>query len=222
MAEESKRRGAEIYEIRTRMGMSRKSFAEAVALSESTIRHYEEEHSPVPDASWVSIKNFEMLRSKSPFMELKEAPPEFTKTLPFPVTARRKVPVVSWARAGAITEHGLNYGDLASFIDETVETDSKDPNAFGLIIEGDSMSPTYLPGDRVVFAPNEIPRNGDIVVARLRESGAVFFKCFKRTGAEGETVILESINQEYKPKTFQYGDFQFIYPAVDMIRKIRR
>jgi hypothetical protein len=39
---------------------------------------------------------------------------------------------------------------------------------------------------------------------------------------KGETVILESINKDYKPKTFKYADFQFIYPAVDMMRKIRR
>jgi SOS-response transcriptional repressor LexA len=221
-AEDSKRRGIEVLEIRERLQMSRESFADAVGLSADTIRHYEQEHQPVSDAAWASIKNFEKLKATSPFHELKEPAPQFGSIMPFPATPRRKVPVVSWARAGGITERGLNYGDLAQFIDETVETDSKDPNAFGLIIEGDSMSPEYLPGDRVVFAPNEIARNGDVVVARLRENGEVYFKCFRRTGAEGDTVILESINKDYKPMTFKYADFRFIYPAVDMLRKIRR
>jgi phage repressor protein C with HTH and peptisase S24 domain len=89
-------------------------------------------------------------------------------------------------------------------------------------IEGDSMSPEYLPGDRVVFSPLEEPRNGDRVVARVLETGETYFKVFKRTGKEGQSVKLESINKAYKTLTFKWTDFRFIYPAVDMVRKIRR
>lgn len=41
--------------------------------------------------------------------------------------AAKKTPVVSWAAAGAARA----YEDLANQIEETVETDCKDPNAFG-------------------------------------------------------------------------------------------
>lgn len=62
----------------------------------------------------------------------------------------RPVPVVSWARAGAAE---FNYHDLAEFIDETVQTTCKDPNAFALIVEGDSMEPKFSPGDRLIISP---------------------------------------------------------------------
>lgn len=79
------------------------------------------------------------------------------------------MPVVSWARAG----QALDYGDLCNQIDDSVETDCKDANAFALIPEGDSMEPEFYAGDLVVFAPNVEPRNGDFVVCRLlSNSGA--------------------------------------------------
>src|SRR5688572_13725541 len=53
---------------------------------------------------------------------------------PTPGNARR-VPIVSWAAAGSAKD----YQDLANQIDELVETNTKDPNAFAVIIEGDSM-----------------------------------------------------------------------------------
>ena len=134
----------------------------------------------------------------------------------------RRVPVVSWTGAAAITEKGLNFADLEYQLDETVETESRDPGAFALIVEGDSMAPEVMPGDRVVFAPNEEPRNGDIVVARLRESGAVLLKRFYRIGPEGQRVKLESVNKDFKDQEYGLEEFRFIYPAVDMKRVWRR
>src|SRR5436190_11763974 len=66
-----------------------------------------------------------------------------------PPTSARRVPIVSWAAAGTAKD----YQDLASQIDELVETNSRDPNAFSVIIEGDSMEHRFYAGDRVIFAP---------------------------------------------------------------------
>jgi len=120
-------------------------------------------------------------------------------------------PVVSWARAGAASD----YGDLCNQIDETIPTDCKDPNAFALIIEGDSMEPKFEAGYRVVFSPNSEPRNGDFVVARLKEGHGVLFKRFRRTGIEGQTARLESLNPAYSTLEFPLNAFHFIYPAVE-------
>src|ERR1043166_319008 len=46
-----------------------------------------------------------------------------------PPTSARRVPIVSWAAAGAAKD----YQDLANQIDELVETNSRDPNAFSVI-----------------------------------------------------------------------------------------
>lgn len=129
----------------------------------------------------------------------------------------RRAPVVSWAAAGA----SRAYEDLANQIEETVETECKDPNTFAIIIEGDSMENKFYAGDRVVFAPNSEPRNGDAVVAKLND-GRVFFKYFYRTGPEGSKVKLVSENQLYGPMEYDRGEFTFIYPAWEIKRKLRR
>jgi SOS-response transcriptional repressor LexA len=129
----------------------------------------------------------------------------------------RRAPVVSWAAAG----EARAYEDLANQIEETVETDCKDPNTFAIIIEGDSMENKFYAGDRVVFAPNSEPRNGDAVVAKLTD-GRVFFKYFYRTGPEGSKVKLVSENSLYAPMEFERNEFNFIYPAWEIKRKLRR
>ncbi|MGV3774534.1 MAG: LexA family protein [Verrucomicrobiales bacterium] len=129
----------------------------------------------------------------------------------------RKVPVVSWAAAGLARD----YEELRNHIDEMVETDCKDPDAFSIIIEGDSMEHKFFAGDRVVFAPHLEPRNQDAVVARLND-GRVFFKYFFRTGSEGGRVKLVSENQNYSPMEFDRSEFQFIYPAWEVKRRLRR
>lgn len=129
----------------------------------------------------------------------------------------RRAPVVSWAAAGSARA----YEDLANQIEEYVETDCKDPNAFSIILEGDSMETKFLAGDRVVFAPNMEPRNGDAVVAKLTD-GRVLFKYFSRTGPEGSRIRLSSENPNYGPLEFEAPDFSFIYPAWEVRRKLRR
>lgn len=130
----------------------------------------------------------------------------------------RKVPVVSWAKAGL----GLDYQDLCRQMEEEIATESRDPNAFAIIIEGDSMEPEYKAGDRVVFAPNEEPRNGDVVVAKFRDTEEVVFKRYRRKGPEGKIIALESTNPDYPPIEKPKHELLFVYPAIDMVRKIRR
>lgn len=135
------------------------------------------------------------------------------RSLPAP----KQVPVVSWAAAGLAKA----YEDLCNHIDELVETDCKDQNAFAIIIEGDSMEDKFFAGDRVVFAPNLEPRNGDAVVAKLND-GRVYFKYFYRTGPEGGRIRLVSQNPNYSPMEYDRSDFQFLYPAWEVKRRLRR
>ena len=131
--------------------------------------------------------------------------------------AAKKTPVVSWAAAGAARA----YEDLANQIEETVETDCKDPNAFAIIIEGDSMEPKFYAGDRIIFAPNLEPRNGDVAVIKLID-GPVYFKNFYRTGPEGSKIKLVSENANYNPMEFDKGEIAFVYPAWEVKRRLRR
>lgn len=130
----------------------------------------------------------------------------------------KSVPVVSWAHAGA----SHDYTDMCNQIDEWLDFDAKDPNAFALILEGDCMEPRFHAGDRVIFYPNSEPRNGDFVVARLRTNHGVLFRRYRRTGPEGKMVRLEPLNHDYTPLEMPATDFRFIYPAVEFRAALRR
>jgi HTH-type transcriptional regulator, cell division transcriptional repressor len=132
--------------------------------------------------------------------------------------ATRKVPVVSFARAG----EGGNFHDMMEQIAEFTETESRDPNCYALIIEGDSMLPEFKPGDRVTFEPNRESQNGDVVVARLGDTGHVYFKLFHRIGAKGDVIRLTSLNPIYPPLEFPATAFRFIHPMLELKRKWRR
>src|SRR5688572_11164278 len=69
----------------------------------------------------------------------------------------KKIPVISWVAAGTAG----NFSDFGAELDDYIVTNSKDPNAFGLIIEGASMEPEFRGGDLVVVEPNATARNGD-------------------------------------------------------------
>lgn len=134
------------------------------------------------------------------------------------VSPLRLVPVISWACAGS----GGNFSDLEEQIDERIETESRDPNCYALIIEGDSMLPKFEPGDRITFEPNREAVNGDVVVARLADTGQVYFKLFHRIGQRGDLVRLTSFNQLYPPLEFTISAFRFIHPMLELKRRWRR
>jgi SOS-response transcriptional repressor LexA len=138
--------------------------------------------------------------------------------LPKIKTEARMVPLVSFAAAGAARD----YQDLATQIDELVETTSKDPGAFGLIIEGDSMENEFYPGDKVVFEPNRRAISGDSVVAKTRTGEGVLFKWLKREGQEGKQIVLKSENSNYSDISGKEEDFLFIYPSKNFIRATAR
>jgi SOS-response transcriptional repressor LexA len=129
----------------------------------------------------------------------------------------RDIPVVSWAAAGAAKD----YQDLANQIDETVGSHVTDPNAFAVILEGDSMEPEFKAGDRVVVAPNLEARNGDVVLVKLKD-GRVMFKRFQRTGPNGQTIRLRSENPIYDPMELPSEKIRFVYPAMEFKRLMRR
>ncbi len=214
--------------IRERQGLSQVELAVFLGVSSGAVGNWEACANLPPKnklskiASKLSVSVDYLLGREESIGE-----PMVLSELPLPYGAKRValerekiklIPVVSWARAGVATD----YAELAGQIDEWVESKCSDPDAFALIIEGDSMEPEFRAGDRVVFAPNSEPRNGDYVVARQAEDGGVLFKKFRRTGPEGKIIRLESINPNYKTLEFAVESFRFIYPAVDLKRLFPR
>lgn len=138
-----------------------------------------------------------------------------------PYLAPRQVPVVGYvAGANMLSNRAFNFGDMANQIEDYFTTECRDPNALALIVEGDSMHPEIQAGDWIVVAPNSEPRHGKPAVARLKEEGSAVLKRFFRSGLEGRTIRLESTNPDYQPIVKDITEFQFIYPVVDLKRRI--
>jgi SOS-response transcriptional repressor LexA len=66
----------------------------------------------------------------------------------------KPIPVISWVHAGQFADAVDSWPVGVSGISDPVFSYFKTgPNAFGLIIEGDSMAPRFLPGDVAIVDP---------------------------------------------------------------------
>ena len=127
----------------------------------------------------------------------------------------RRVPVVSLAQCGTIAS---DYQDICNQIDETVPTDSKDPNSFAIYLVGDSMESYASAGDTVILNPNTPPRYGQPALVRLK-SGETLFKWYFPTGLHGEKVYLCSENREYENLVCHAETIEWAYSVHQLIRQ---
>lgn len=88
--------------------------------------------------------------------------------------------------------------------------DITDPRAFGVKVDGDSMTPVFRHGDTVVVCPQKQVVNGDEVVARLRD-GRVVVKVIRYLNGY---VLLESYNTAYEPIFSERDQVEFAYKIV--------
>ena len=106
--------------------------------------------------------------------------------------------------------------DLAKQIEKMVETDSRDPHAFAIILEGDSMAPAFVAGDVVVFTPKAKLEPGDFAIVKLKDNRVMF----KRWQPDGDKVRLLSVNENYGPLEFRLEEVLFAYRAYEVKRKL--
>jgi transcriptional regulator with XRE-family HTH domain len=134
-----------------------------------------------------------------------------------PGVKARYVPLLSWAQCGRM----MAYDDTAYTHDGFLVFNPEDRKTFAVQLAGDSMPP-YGPGDTAIVYPSYPPRNGDFVIARLREDagGDVMFKIYQ---ASGDLVKLSSLNAaNYPPMDFQRHHFAWIYPVAQINKTLRR
>lgn len=207
--------------VRSRRGLSQVELAEKLGVKPGTVGNWEAGVNGAPRKRLKEIADklgvtMEFLTGE-PAMELKDAPSAHYNAKHIgSVHGASKIPVISFARAGAVD---FDYADLDAQMDESIESDIKDPNSFGLVVEGDSMEPKISAGDIVIVAPNDRPRNGDLVVSRLERTEGVMLKIFSH---DGDRIRLTSYNPAYPPLEFKEADFVFIYPVHSRITRWRR
>jgi transcriptional regulator with XRE-family HTH domain len=134
-----------------------------------------------------------------------------------PGVSARYVPMISWAQAGTMK----SFSDEAYQYEAYLAFNVTDPKAFSVQIRGDSMAPKYEDGDVVILAPSKLPRNSNLVIARLSEErgGDVMFKIFSQSN-DGHRVMLTSYNPAYPPLEYERKDFLWIYPAANVVKNL--
>lgn len=122
------------------------------------------------------------------------------------------VPVISWAHAGA----AACYEELPPHWQNRIPTMCKGKRAFGLVIEGDSMTPQCMPGDIVTVDPDVELRNGCLVVAKLKDDGVILRRF---TRLDSQRLKLIAYNTLYPSTEHMMSDFHWIYPVHSTFRR---
>lgn len=122
------------------------------------------------------------------------------------------VPVVSWAHAG----EAQSYEELPEDWHDHICADVGDVGAFALTLRGDSMEPRYYEGDILIVSPRRRADNGGLVVCRYTDGGVIF----RQVQVVNKTIRLVPINTRYIPSDHTEEDFTWIYPVVEMRRRL--
>lgn len=127
----------------------------------------------------------------------------------------RMIPVISWAHAG----DAQDYEELPEDWQDEVPTLCRDKKAFGLKLEGSSMTPRFHEGAELVITPSSEPYSGQYVVVKFKEHGGVLFR---RLEIERDIFRLVPENDRYPVGEYQAEDFEWIYPVFGVFEKLMK
>lgn len=115
------------------------------------------------------------------------------------------IPVIGWAHAG----QAASYEEIPEGHRRMIPTDCRDPNAFGVTLEGDSMEPLFRDGDLLVLMPNERIHNGCLAVVRLTSDGVLL----RRIEVRGDRLRLVPLNPRYEVDELGLDEISWAYPV---------
>lgn len=160
-----------------------------------------------------------------PVAELFQAAPGSSNVEPAVVGSRR-IPVLSYVQAGALTESVVPYTNPDDWLVTDLDLSRA---AFALRIKGLSMySPSseesFNEGDLVVIDPSVEPLPGDFVVAKNGDHEATFKKYRPRGINEKGIVVFELVplNADYPSIRSDYTQVQIIGTMVEHRRYRKR
>jgi phage repressor protein C with HTH and peptisase S24 domain len=208
-----------VKKCRQRNGLTMQEFGKEIGLTKAAIFNWENDRGAAKNQNLLKLAKFTgysvdfiaALKFKNEETNFHESNARPVETL--------KARLISSVTAGS----GRDFEDLEAQLQEQVATTVKDPNAFALEIDGDSMLPEYRPGDFVIANPNLPPKEGKIVIAKDK-AGRIFIKRFHITGRE--EITLESLNpaldesgaKKFKDLKFRPEEIEWIYPVLNHTR----
>lgn len=202
--------GDNVRKFREKFGLSQEELARRCHLSKDHISKIERGEKQNPGLltmeAIAKVLGIEMAR-------LLEKIPSKTRTLSLmrEVLPVASIPVVGMARAGRggfFDDAGYPKGQGFQKVSVPQDFLKREPQAYGVKLEGDSMLPSLRPGWIVVAAPHKLPKNGDFVVARLSK-GDVMVKEFSQK--DRGVVLLKSHNHKHEPMLLHRRDLDFVH-----------
>ncbi|MDL2268840.1 LexA family transcriptional regulator [Desulfosarcina sp. OttesenSCG-928-A07] len=102
-----------------------------------------------------------------------------------------RVPVISLVQAGTWqdVEDNFRQGYAENWVDTTA---TSHPNAFALVVRGDSMEPLFLEGETIIVDPGKDAISGSYVIVKNGEMAT-----FKQLVIDGGGVFLKPLNNRY-------------------------
>jgi len=122
-------------------------------------------------------------------------------------SAGRLLPVIGYMKAAA---YHAGRGDFEpGDAQEWVEAGGPaGPRAFILRVEGRSMEPDFMPGDKVVIDPDMVWKSGDFVVAKRQNDKAV---TLRQLTEEGGDMFLHATNPNWPDRVIKMNDEWVVY-----------
>ncbi len=132
----------------------------------------------------------------------------------------RRIPLINRVSAGYPTDFS-DKGYPVGVADEYVSIpDIDDPNAFAIMVSGDSMEPRFHEGDVLIVSPAEPVSNGDVCFVRIDRAGESS-STIKQVWFDDElSVRLESLNRKYASQVLPKEDIGGVYRAVRRVEKL--
>lgn len=133
------------------------------------------------------------------------------------VGTRRAIPQFDTVPAGLLKEANVveAYEDVEKLVLSEEEL-GYDPQAFALIVQGDSMVEAgILDGDILIVSPNTQLGSGEIGVVQVNRRTTTVKKVY----IEGSQVILQPANSRYKPQVLGYPEEVEILGKVVLVRR---
>lgn len=128
------------------------------------------------------------------------------KNLAFPnKDGCRRIGVIGWAHAG----QAASYDEIPDSWKRMIPTDCRDPHAFAVTLEGDSMEPLFRDGDTLVLMPSERIYNGCIAVLRLASDGVLL----RRLETRDQRLRLVPLNPRYEVEEMECDQISWAYPV---------
>ena len=129
----------------------------------------------------------------------------------------KRIPVLSYVQAGMWTESQeiTGYDGSTSYL--LMDDDCSD-SAFALVIEGESMLPKFIPGDRIIVDPEVFPVPGDFVVARDELKNETVFKKYRPTGSDqhgNDIYELVPLNDDFPTLKSESGRLHVIGTMIE-------